>query len=381
MSQSLDFIAPAFGMARDRWPDAATVQAHYADLAKTFEEDGSSLLELTNSFLEMVCKTVMKEMGGALPESHPTTAAILSSTLDALGLKAERGSSALGTIISGHNKLAKGLADARNQEGSVAHGKDGFLDSLSTRCARVYLLSADMVISLILSAYESVEPSILHTRERPDRYRHHNDKIDAGTAVSVDVEDDGVLVLGFSAGSRQEGEGVELRARPSELLYHLDREAYVDMLNEVRGVTPPVVEDDTDEAEVVPDEPTPTPEPEVLPPVEDAQPSLEPLATYEGKHADQYAALHEFLVRSLPESQDVDASVSQSFAATLLKGMEDLTTVDWRKRPSSQSAIRAFIKKLNRRFSDDELKPSAADEMLNWLNEHIDDEEEQGETL
>ena len=129
------------------------MQAHYEDLARTFEENGSSLLELCKSFLEMVCITVVKELGGNLPASStPTTTELLGCTLDTLGLRNERGASAFDKVISGHNKIADGLSEARNIDGSVAHGKDGFIDAISDRHTRVYLLSADTIISLILKA-------------------------------------------------------------------------------------------------------------------------------------------------------------------------------------------------------------------------------------
>jgi len=55
MTFVLDDIAPAFRAARERWPNAPNLQQHYEDLARTFKENGSSLIELTKSFLEMVC--------------------------------------------------------------------------------------------------------------------------------------------------------------------------------------------------------------------------------------------------------------------------------------------------------------------------------------
>ena len=38
MNQALDTIAPSFYAAKSRWPDASNMQAHYADLAETFEK-------------------------------------------------------------------------------------------------------------------------------------------------------------------------------------------------------------------------------------------------------------------------------------------------------------------------------------------------------
>jgi hypothetical protein len=63
MTNHLDDIAPSFKAVTTRWPDAPNIQAHYADLASTFESNGSSLIELCKSFLEMVCITIVTELG------------------------------------------------------------------------------------------------------------------------------------------------------------------------------------------------------------------------------------------------------------------------------------------------------------------------------
>jgi len=126
MNRALDDIAPAFRAACDRWPNASNLRQHYGDLARSYEEDGSSLIELIKSFLEAVCWTVINELGATPPDSStPTTTELLSCVLDALGLRNQRGVGPLGKVISGHNKLAEGLNELRNQNGSVAHGRDG----------------------------------------------------------------------------------------------------------------------------------------------------------------------------------------------------------------------------------------------------------------
>ncbi len=82
--ERLDGIAPAFRAAKERWPDAPNLQQHDRDLARTWEE-GSSVIELTKSFLEMLCHTVINELGATpLASSSPTTSEFLSRVLDAL---------------------------------------------------------------------------------------------------------------------------------------------------------------------------------------------------------------------------------------------------------------------------------------------------------
>jgi len=61
MMYRLDDIAPAFRAACERWPHGPDLQQHYMDLARTYEEEGSSLIELTKSFL----------LGGRLLDGPP----------------------------------------------------------------------------------------------------------------------------------------------------------------------------------------------------------------------------------------------------------------------------------------------------------------------
>lgn len=243
MIDELDEIAPAFRMARDHWPDAPNLKVHYQDLVDTFEANGNSLLELTKSYIETVCETINNEMGKPFSEtSSPTTTQLLTHTLDILGLRHERGASALGKFISGYNKLSDGISDLRNNEGTVAHGRDGFLDLISNHNTRVYLLSADSIIALLLNAYDGIEPNLLYTRENYSRYQRYNSKIDNYTSVEVEIdEEENTVELKYRV-TASEDEEAEIRTTISQLLYYLDRQAYKDILEKLRGL--PEVEAD-----------------------------------------------------------------------------------------------------------------------------------------
>ncbi len=363
MSNALDDIAPSFYAAKCRWPDAPNIQAHYADLATTFEENGSSLLELSKSFLEMVCITVVNELGGNLPASStPTTTELLACALDVLGLRNERGASQLSKIISAFNKIADGLSEVRNHEGSVSHGKDGFLDVMSDQNVRVYLLSTDAIISLILARYDGVDPSIMHTREGHDRYKHHNAKINAGAAVNAEIDEDGMLVLNFQAGALRKDEGPELRVPVSKLLYNLDRQAYVDVLDALQGAVQPGVEE-----EILYKMPS------LLPTTEKAaSPHFEALTEYSGWYVELVNPLYEHIVHSLLDGNDTQAVLIKNLTYTLLNGMENLGVVDWSTRDSTRSAVRVFVKRLLSLYAIEGLGSEAVEGIVNWLAGKID---------
>ncbi len=370
--ERLDDIAPAFRAAKERWPDAPNLQQHYDDLVLTFENNGSSLVELTKSFLEMVCQTVIRELGATPPaSSSPSTSELLACVLDALDLRNQRGAGALGKVISGHNKLADGLTELRNQDGMVAHGKDGFLDAISSRHARVYLLSADTIITLILNAFDGKEPSLLHTREPPGRFRHLNQRIDAGCGLDAEVDETGTLVLHVQAGPQSDDEAIELRVTPSELLYYLDRQAYVSVLEALSGVEPEEPEDE-EPVEASSAEPDTEPSPQM--PEETEQPVIPPSASglqllteYEGRYADKVTPLYEFVIHSLLGGQDTQAERVLYFVYTLLARMEVLAVVDWHERPSARSRVQVFIKRLMRVAAVEGLDVVAIPSIIEWL--------------
>jgi len=373
MTSALDDIAPAFKAAATRWPDAPNIQAHYADLASTFESNGSSLIELCKSFLEMVCITIVTELGKDFPEnSTPSTTEYLNCAFDALGIRSQRGASAIGKVFSGFNKISDGLTYIRDNEGSVAHGKDGFIDALSERHARVYLLSADTIIALLLQAYDGVEPSILKTRESHSRFSHHNEKIDAATQVEAKVDEDGIVELSFRAGTLEDG--FDIRVPASELLYYLDRQAYVDVLDALRGIaTQPEEEEIPEPEETIPDEPEPPAKPEkaVVWQKETLARKLQPVTNYQGKYKEQVLPLYEFILHSILGGNSEYATQIQNLTYTLLNGMEDLAVVDWSKRTFTRAKVRLFLKKLTKLFSIEEIEESTIDQIVEWLEKCI----------
>ena len=376
MSNALDDIAPAFRAACERWPHAPNLQQHYMDLARTWEAEGSSVIELTKSFLEAVCWTVIRELGATPPDSaRPTTTELLSCVLDALGLRNQRGVGPLGKVISGHNKLAEGLNELRNQDGSVAHGRDGFLDAISSRHARVYLLSADSVITLILSAYDGKEPNLLTTREPPDRFRHLNKRIDEDCVLDAEVDmEEGVLVVRVLASAQTPDEAIELRVPPSELLYHLDRQAYLSVLEALREVpsvereeeTEPVMEEEAEAAEVVTER-------EMDIPVESTSElsGLQLIAEYKGRYQDKISPLFEFVIHNLLNGNAQEAQQVLRFVNTLLSGIENLAVVDWAKRPSAQSRVKVFLKRIIKLANIDGLNDDKIPELMEWLSKEI----------
>jgi hypothetical protein len=213
------------------------LRSDYADLAATMVNGGNSVLELSRSFLESVCFTILKDRGK--DPSSDKTGPLVRETLAALGLQNTRGASKFDKILSAYNGLTDALNDARNEVGSAAHGKDGFLDALSDNQRRVYVLAADSVIHLLLAALDGQAPDLRYTREPYKRFQHHNSVIDATVYCSASVEGEGsetMICVAFQVG---ELDLVEVNVSPSEFLFAHDRDAYVELLK-AAGDAPPV---------------------------------------------------------------------------------------------------------------------------------------------
>lgn len=368
MAYALDELAPSFRAAREVWPDAPNLADHYEDLAKTYELNGNSVIELCKSFVEMVCITIINERGKEVP-INASAAEYLVQAMKAVGLEQERGSSELSTTLSAHNKLCKSLNDIRNNEGSVAHGLDGFIDSISDRHAKIYILTADTLLSLLLNAFGGVDPSILTTRSPHSRYERNNELIDESTQVETGIdEENGSIVLTFRAGTLKEG--YELRTTASELLYNMERQFYIDFLNEIRAIPveepPDEVEEAEEEVAVTPEEPT---EQTLIAGM------LNILSTYEGKYSEKVSPLYDHIVHSLLGGEQGESNKIRDFSYTLLRGMEELAMVDWSERESTRTNVKLLVKKLIAKVSINGLGSEHVDDIVNWLEENITDDE------
>lgn len=227
----LEGIAPNYKRAQQRWPEAPMLPKYYEALDACFAGNGHGMVEHIKSYIECVCLTIMGEMRAPIPSSTPSTTELLVAALNPLGLRNSRGASKIDKVLSGFNKLADALTEMRNDNGPVAHGKDAFLDPLPTDHARAFLHAGDIILGLLLNAYEGKQPDLIVTREPYENFSHLNKRIDRAVSVEARIDEGGdqpVVVFSVATGPR--GEVIELRVEPSRLLYGIDREAYVEVL-------------------------------------------------------------------------------------------------------------------------------------------------------
>jgi hypothetical protein len=130
----------------------------------------------------------MTEFGEPLPCKHPNLTQYLNAALGVLGLQNARGASKLDKVLSAFNKMTDALDEMRNENGPVAHGKDGFLDAIEEDHARGFLHAGDAIVGVLLNALEGKGPNLLLTREPYERFAHLCERIDRSVGLEARVE-------------------------------------------------------------------------------------------------------------------------------------------------------------------------------------------------
>ena len=368
----LDALAPNYHRAQKRWPNAPTLAESYSALDACFSGGKHGLVEHVKSFIESVCLTIMGELREPRPNSTPSTSDLFTAALRSLGLQNRKGASKLDKVLSGFNRLADALRDMRNDHGPVAHGKDGFLDSVSADHARAFLHTGDAILGVLLAALEGKQPDLIVTREPYESFPHLNDRIDRAASVQVRVDEDGDRpVTVFSVTTRSHDETIELRVEPSRLLYEVDREAYVEVLEATELVVAEVEEEAGEvEGEVA------VPEPEVVladEAVAVAGPGTALVPTYSGKLDTIRAGLEALLTAAEvnPADTSTGATGAEQLVDSLLATAEQNMGLDWKSREQIRARLKVACKRVLIRFGT---TPQNADEiakrMVVWLSEH-----------
>ena len=363
----LDSLAPNYCLAQQRWPDAPTLTKCYEALSVCFSGNAHGLVEHVKSFIESVCITIMDEFGKPSPSSKPNSTALLKEALSALGLSNTKGATKLDAVLSGFNKLSDALSAMRNETGPVAHGKNGFLDSITIDHARTFLHVGDAILGILLNALEGKEPDITLTHEPYDTFKCYNDRIDRNASIQAQVDEEGdgpVVVFSVSPGSYEET--IELRIEPSRLLYGTDRQAYIEVLKATNAV--PGVAVDEEHKEVTTSEPEKRPS---IRPVEATRPYTVVISVYSGPLNGLRSRLEEFLDSkgvNTAATGDGEKQLLDSLLATVDKNM----TLDWKNRENIQARLKVACKRVFISFGFEAQKADkVAKGMVDWLREQV----------
>ncbi|MGE4159663.1 MAG: abortive infection family protein [Planctomycetota bacterium] len=355
----LDELAPNYLRAQLRWPNAPTLAMGYESLRACHANNSHGMVEHIKSFIESVCLTIMGEYGEQMPSGTPSTTDLLVTALKPLGLQNTRGANKLDKVLSGFNKLADALSEMRDQNGPVAHGKDGFLDALTADHTRAFLCTGDAILGVLLNSLEGKQPDLNVTREPYERFKHLNKRIDRVVSVSARIDEDGgspIVVFEVTIGLK--GEVIELRIEPSKMLYGVDRSAYIEVLRS------------SDLSAAAAEEEMAVPEQAPLSgfgAATIAEPLMEILPVYSGLLEPLRVGLVDFLNA---EGMDPAKMIEERDRLTdsLLATFEQNMGLDWKQRDTLQSRLKVACKRVLLQFGSAPKKAEdVAERLMSWL--------------
>ena len=218
------------------------LQQTFDALERSFSADNDACINSAKCVVEVVCKIIVDELDNPAlqikpKEESPSFGVWMSAAVRALKLSDVR-NTAFQRLISQHHKLTTTLGDLRNDAGPVSHGKDGFIEKLSVYHRRAAVLSADAIVAFLHQAYRETELNLLRTREPYERFSVQNEVIDKWCGYrSAEIDADGSLSVTVALPSDAPGEvgSMVIEATPSQLLFQLDRTAYIEALNAARS--------------------------------------------------------------------------------------------------------------------------------------------------
>ena len=233
----MDAWYPGIRSFCSHWGHAPMLQETFATLEQEFAEEHDACIDAAKAIVECACRILIDELDDPSAPLMPARADMplgellgLSTRLLNLGEIRDR---AFSNLIREHNRLSEALRVLRNEAGTLSHGKDGFIQKLSSHHRRAAVLAADAIVTFLHEAYLEREPDPARTLEPFERFKVSSDLIDRYSQLSAEVDGDGVLQAVVFLPT---GDEVPLTVAVSELLFSVDREAYKLVANACRGV-------------------------------------------------------------------------------------------------------------------------------------------------
>lgn len=361
MNTSTTAVAlPNYRRASDRWPQAPALVHYHAAINHCIAGSGHGVAEHVKSFIECVCITIMGEFGEPLPSADPTSTQLLVAALRVLGLQNSRGASKLDKVLTAFNRMSDALSEMRNENGPVAHGKDGFLDAIEEDHARSFLHTGDAIVGVLLNALEGKQPNLLVTREPYERFAHLCERIDRSVTMKAKVEfenDLPVLIVSLSIGNKPET--TDLRIEPSRLLYGIDRTAFVGVLGDAPETLGEEAEDENEEE--APPVAVSATEPQTLTHTEPAA------VVVVGEYSGVFANLHDGL-RAFVVSEGLTTTPTDELLNSLLATAESNSGIDWQSRENLQARMKVGFRRVLAKEAVDPAKiADVSERLLTWL--------------
>ena len=172
--------------------------------------------DLSKTLVESVCKTILADIGQPADRKWDAPKLLREATnrLNLLPRNHPNPANARDSVektIRGMLQTIQGLCELRNSYGMASHGRDVFSTRLDLRQATLAAQAADTIVSFLYRIHRDA------LRQSPGTRVYYEDHADFNEAFDSDNE---LIRLG----------GLELL--PSQVLFHVDLEAYKTALND-----------------------------------------------------------------------------------------------------------------------------------------------------
>ena len=197
-------------------PISELIERQIEAIENALESIPDFAFDLSKTLVESVCKTVLADIGQPADPNWDAPK-LLRETTNRLTLlprnhpNPAKARDSVEKTIRGMLQTIQGLCELRNNYGMASHGRDAFSARLDVRQATLAAQAADTIVSFL--------------------YRIHRDALRQTPGVRVRYEDQ----LDFNDAFDSVNELIrlgELELLPSQVLFHVDLEAYKTALNE-----------------------------------------------------------------------------------------------------------------------------------------------------
>lgn len=196
---------------------AIQIQQQIETIEDSLTRAPALVFDLAKALAETVCKTILSELGIAYDNDDDCPALLRQVTTNVRLFPAGHDApteitSSIKKTINGLSTTVQGLCEIRSREGMASHGREAFAQNLEPTQALLAANAADTIVSFLWNTHKQYTPADKLARIRFDENDPFNEWVDQIHEPEIRIFD-GLY-------------------RHSEVLYHLDRKAYSDALQE-----------------------------------------------------------------------------------------------------------------------------------------------------
>lgn len=183
-------------------------------IEKGLREESDTAIDGAKCLIEAVCKTILTERGRDIGKTD-SPGTLIRKTTQALEIADEDGGDSVQQMIRGMTGATDGLESLRNSFGPLGHGRDAKHNKLGDWHRLMAVRTAETISVLLYEAHCARTTNLRYTRTEFDEEDSDNKKIDRLADVQIDPDTFEIVI------------NEAYRYRPSQILYDLDREGYM----------------------------------------------------------------------------------------------------------------------------------------------------------